>query len=989
MPGREATPLSSEEWNAAIEKLAGIFISSKEESGKASGRAIDRIPAGKLSRLEEGEDRFYVMAVIGKSDDRLTLLSVDWEKESFDQWWSKARGQAQAKESGLTYQYSLPEINSTTASDGWTPTIASAPNSRINHSAVWTGSEMIIWGGQDSSCCSGIFPVGGARYNPATDSWISISITNSPNPRANHSAVWTGSEMIVWGGNDNGNNYNTGGRYNPATDSWTGINTAGAPLPRTSHTGIWTGSEMIVWGGADSTGCCSTAAFNTGGRYNPSTDSWTATSTPTAPSARQSHKAVWTGTVMIVWGGTSNSGSVNTGGRYNPSTNTWTGTNTAGAPNARANHTAVWSGSEMIVWGGGPGSCCGSDSTGGRYNPVTDSWIPTSLIGAPSARTLHTAVWTGSVMIVWGGQSNFSGNLGVRYSPGTDSWTATSNTNAPSDRSSHTAIWTGSEMVIWGGSTFSGNQAGGRYNPGTNSWLATSTSVAPSPRERHTAVWTGAEMIIWGGIGPVVNFGSPIVSTGGRYVPALDNWVATNTSNPPAARYNHTAVWTGTEMIVWGGYDGSSVINSGGHYNPSSNSWTQAGQVNAPFARYLHTAIWSGSEMIVWGGSDGFNYFNSGGKYNPSTGTWQSTDLLTAPSARDSHTAVWTGSVMIVWGGFNSSIGYSNNGSRYNPSSNSWTAVSNVNAPGARIQHTAVWGGADMIVWGGFDGASRLNTGGKYNPGTNSWTATSLVNAPSPRSLHTAVRAGAEMIIWGGSDGVGSLNNGSQYQIAANGWAATTTTNAPSARERHTAVWTGSEMIVWGGSDGVNQLNTGSRFLPPLCNFFLSMTNQFCSAGGGECNVNVTAATGCNWTAGSNAEWITVYAGTSGTGNGSVSFVIRENHTTEPRVGTLNIAGQTFTVNQDSTSANCTYAVSPAFNTFTAAGGNGNLQVITESRCAWEAVSRADWITITSNSIGIGNGTISYSVSANPGPGGRSGVITVGGRNFTIKQKGS
>ena len=80
----------------------------------------------------------------------------------------------------------------------------------------------------------------------------------------------------------------------------------------------------------------------------------------------------------------------------------------------------------------------------------------------------------------------------------------------------------------------------------------------------------------------------------------------------------------------------------------------------------------------------------------------------------------------------------------------------------------------------------------------------------------------------------------------------------PEGTGGHTAIWTGAEMIVWGGSDGVNQLNTGSRFLPLLCPFFLSMTNQFCSAGGGECNVNVTVPTGCNWTAGGRSGVITV-----------------------------------------------------------------------------------------------------------------------------------
>ena len=45
------------------------------------------------------------------------------------------------------------------------------------------------------------------------------------------------------------------------------------------------------------------------------------------------------------------------------------------------------------------------------------------------------------------------------------------------------------------------------------------------------------------------------LNTGGRYNPGTDTWTATSTTNAPAARAFHTAVWTGSEMIVWGGYD--------------------------------------------------------------------------------------------------------------------------------------------------------------------------------------------------------------------------------------------------------------------------------------------------------------------------------------------------------------------------------------------------------------------------------------------------
>ena len=109
------------------------------------------------------------------------------------------------------------------------------------------------------------------------DSWIPTSTTNTPAARTAHTAVWTGSEMIVWGGHVSGGPVNTGGRYNPSTDSWTSTSTTNAPGARQFHTAVWTGSEMIVWGGN------AHELRNTGGRYNPDTDSWTATSINNAP----------------------------------------------------------------------------------------------------------------------------------------------------------------------------------------------------------------------------------------------------------------------------------------------------------------------------------------------------------------------------------------------------------------------------------------------------------------------------------------------------------------------------------------------------------------------------------------------------------------------------------------------------------------------------------------------------------------------------------
>ena len=398
-----------------------------------------------------GNDPFVIAECLAKPVlvGRLEFSTVEQRKEPSEPWSETGQEQIPKIMAAATANYALPAVSDQPGEcmDNWTATSTTdAPLGRKNHTAVWTGSEMIVWGGWNVT--STPFNTGG-RYNPSTDSWTATSTTNAPSARNNHTAVWTGSEMIVWGGFPG--TISTGGRYNPGTDSWTATSTTNAPSGRANHTAVWTGSEMIVWGGYPES--------NTGGRYNPDTDSWTATSTTNAPSARALPRAVWTGREMIVWGGVFNGNMpLRTGGRYDPITDSWTATTTTNAPTARYYHTAVWTGSEMIVWGGSP-----SLNTGGRYNPDTDSWTATTTSHAPTARYQHTAVWTGTEMIVWGG--NFV-NTGGSYNPGSDSWTATSTTNAPTGTFDHTAVWTESEMIIWGGYDFPQYlNTGGRYCP--------------------------------------------------------------------------------------------------------------------------------------------------------------------------------------------------------------------------------------------------------------------------------------------------------------------------------------------------------------------------------------------------------------------------------------------------------------------------------------------------------------------------------------------
>jgi N-acetylneuraminic acid mutarotase len=804
---KRGVTLNSREWDETVQKLARTFSEqtlaagvspAKNPNVAGKGASITQIKTGVVNRLQEDETRFYATTLIEKTQDHLKLGTVSWLKEPLQSWLTKAENQFSTAPETPSGDYALPAIlGGGCVENTWTTT-AGPPDGREHHTAIWTGSEMIIWGGEVYTHLS--FDSGG-RYNPSTDSWTATGATNAPTARGYHTAVWTGTEMIVWAGSsyDKGFQYlNTGGKYNPITDSWVATTTVNAPSARNSHTAVWTGSEMIVWGGFEGFD-----GLNTGGSYNPNTDNWTATTTTDAPDPRTDHTAVWTDSEMIIWGGQDAHGvTFNTGARYNPVTNSWSATSTVNAPEARFAHTAVWTGNEMIAWGG---LSFGFWNTGGRYNPNTDTWTATTLTNAPSARSDHTAIWNGNEMIIWSGSTLDS--TGGRYSPATNSWLATSQTNAPDGRQDFAAVWTGSEMIVWGGHNGGDLNTGGRYDPSADSWVSTGNNNAPTSRFNHTAVWTGSEMIVWGGDDE--NFSISPVNTGGKYSPETDVWTATSTTNAPDARTLHTAIWSGSEIIVWGGEDINRFeLNTGGRYNPSTDSWTATSTTSAPASRKSHRAIWTGSEVIVWGGDEGGLPFNTGGRYNPSTNSWTATSTTNAPDARTWHTAVWTGSEMIVWGGYD---GNNNllSGGKYNSGTNIWTATSTTNVPTARSNHTAVWTGSEMIVWGG----SSLDTGGRYNPSTNSWINTSTTNAPSGRQLHTAVWTESEMIVWGGADVPVEWNTGGRYSPGTDSWTATSTANAPSGRDSHTAVWTGNEMIVWGGQLAASAYtNTGGRY---------------------------------------------------------------------------------------------------------------------------------------------------------------------------------
>lgn len=349
-------------------------------------------------------------------------------------------------------------------------TPASTYPTKKSHVSYWTGSDagnksnkMFVYGGT-SEYPPFTYYLDIKFYNPSNNTWETVNATGTP-PSGRYtqgSFITQDKRVFVWGGTHIDANWaivynNTGAIYNILNNSWSSITNVNAPSARASHTVVWTGSKMIVWGGQNSGGDLGDGAI-----YDPSNDSWTSINLQNAPSARRGHSAVWTGSKMIIWGGNFggsgiNSGTaLNDGKMFDPNTNQWEDISSVSLL-PRREHTAIWTGNEMIIWGGGMGGTPPWTvyNTGAKYNPTNNTWTMMTTENAPLPRRYFSSTWTGNYLIVFGGldQNTYSVADCKAYDYVNNRWLSVeTNTHAPSARSTHTSVWTGEKLIIWGGS---------------------------------------------------------------------------------------------------------------------------------------------------------------------------------------------------------------------------------------------------------------------------------------------------------------------------------------------------------------------------------------------------------------------------------------------------------------------------------------------------------------------------------------------------------
>ena len=165
------------------------------------------------------------------------------------------------------------------------------------------------------------------------------------------------------------------------------------------------------------------------------------------------------------------------------------------------------------------------------------------------------------------------------------------------------------------------------------------------------------------------------------------------------------------------------------------------------------------------------------------------------------------------------------------------------------------------------------------------------------------------------------------------------------------------------------------------CTYATAVTALNVGSAGGTSEVPVTAPSGCAWRATSQAPWIAILEGQSGSGPGRTR--IRVDATNGPtRTGTLVVAERTVTVTQ---SSGCAVEVEPASQSAPATGGTRTITVQAAGGCAWTASSQVPWIVVTAGTSGTGSGQVQFSVAANTGPA-RTGSLTVGPQSVLLSQ---
>lgn len=369
---------------------------------------------------------------------------------------------------------------------------------RSGASSVWTGKELLVWGGSTLVTSENRWLADGAALDPVANRWRPLPPAPI-GPRSEAATVWTGSEMVVWGGTANSQMLTDGAAFNPETHRWRVIasqSSAGGIRPAA----VWTGTEMLVMSSAN-------AALGTSA-YNPRTDRWRRLAPPPGALVMPYPQVAWTGSeAVLVLSPSGPTGSAGPGSR---------GSDTASpAPTVVRRSDPGASTAMPAPPGPPPPEPPRLPSAGGpnsnmflaSFSPDSNEWSRLPALDMKDG-SLPRLVWTGREVLVL--QSALPS---AAFDPEQQTWRALQ--PVPDDASSfaHTAVWTGHLALLW-----SGGKQGLAFDPEADAWW---TFDAGGLRSRSGAVvaWADGLFVGWGGFSNHAHGSGRLEKDGIRYRP--------------------------------------------------------------------------------------------------------------------------------------------------------------------------------------------------------------------------------------------------------------------------------------------------------------------------------------------------------------------------------------------------------------------------------------------------------------------------------------
>ncbi|HKY47189.1 MAG TPA: hypothetical protein VJQ79_04305 [Acidimicrobiia bacterium] len=319
---------------------------------------------------------------------------------------------------------------------------------RVFPIVVWTGSEVVVWGGEKPS--EGAWHADGAAFNPATGTWRELA--DSPlASRSEHVAVWTGEEVLICCGRIVGSGVSAGA-YDPEADQWREI--SAPPISSAFAEAVWTGEEMFVFGGVGGGG---TSNLVGAAAFNPVTDSWRRLADLPYGLERTADATIGNG-VVYAWPSPSQ-GSRPGPLAYDIAADEWSSL-TKPPEDAPLSPSLVWTGEKLFAYGAGSNPEGNAIGIGVTFNPVGQTWRPIQQAPlepvSPSEGTdaSQKAVWVGGEVYIWTGWVGTDWEEPitrvVAYDPSQDSWRELEPAPIPAQGLWHEPIiWTGAELITY------------------------------------------------------------------------------------------------------------------------------------------------------------------------------------------------------------------------------------------------------------------------------------------------------------------------------------------------------------------------------------------------------------------------------------------------------------------------------------------------------------------------------------------------------------